>query len=354
MEAEQFLGRKPEILLPNGLDIEKFLTLEEVVDKHRIQRERLKEFLLYYFFPYYTFDLKNVLFYFIVGRNEFRAKGADIFIKSLGKLNKKLIKDKSKKTIVAFFWMPTGTKGVKPEILKNKEYFQDIKDSLEDISKETERKILSTISSGKNITEKTLFEKTFLLETKRKLMKLKADGLPPLCTHDLINPNDPTIEAFHEASLDNKKSDKVKVIFYPIYLTGHDSLSNLNYHESIQSSHLGIFPSFYEPWGYTPLEAAVLGVGSVTTDLAGFGKFCQNIEKNKNYPGIFILERLNKTDESVVKSLTEFLYRFSKFNREDRMKNRIQARKIASISDWKIFIKNYILAHNKALESKEK
>ncbi len=135
-------------------------------------------------------------------------------------LIKKLIKDKSKKTIVAFFWMPTGTKGVKPEILKNKEYFQDIKDSLEDISKETERKILSTISSGKNITEKTLFEKNFLLEIKRKLMKLKADGLPPLCTHDLINPNDPTIEAFHEASLDNKKSDKVKVIFYPIYLTG--------------------------------------------------------------------------------------------------------------------------------------
>ncbi|MEA3452943.1 MAG: glycogen/starch synthase, partial [Patescibacteria group bacterium] len=354
IEAEQFLGRKPEVLLPNGLDIEKFLTLEEVIIKHRIQRDRLKEFLLYYFFPYYTFDLKNVLFYFIVGRYEFRAKGADILIESLGKLNKKLIKSKSKKTIVTFFWIPTATERIKPEILKNKELFEDIKDALEDISKQTERNILSTLSSGKSITEKSLFREDFLLEMERKLMKLKVKGLPPLSTHDLINKNDSIIEAFHKAGLENKKTDKVKVIFYPMYLTGHDSLANLSYHESIQASHLGIFPSFYEPWGYTPLEAAVLGVSSVTADLAGFGKFCQTLKRDKQYPGIFILERLNKTNKKVAESLTEFLYHFSKFNRADRVKNRIEARKIASVSDWKIFVKNYITAHNKALGNKEK
>jgi len=351
LEAERFLGRKPDLLLPNGLEAEKFLSFEEIVIKHRLQRERLKEFLLFYFFPYYDFDLENTLFYFIVGRYEFRAKGIDIFIKALAKLNQQLIKNKSKKTIVAFFWIPAAVREIKPELLENREFFKDIKDSLEEISWETEEKILYSIISGKKITEKVLFEEDFLFDIKKKLMKLKREGQPFLSTHNLIDPQDVILSSLQEAGLTNKKSDKVKAVFYPIYLTGHDGLSNLNYQESIQACHLGVFPSFYEPWGYTPLEAAALGVTSVTTDLAGFGRFCQGLNKEEKYPGIFVLERFHKTDREEIESLARFLYRFSQFSRKQRIENKIQARKIAAQADWKNFIKNYIQAHNQAVRN---
>lgn len=84
-----------------------------------------------------------------------------------------------------------------------------------------------------------------------------------------------------ENNLFNAEEDRVKVVYYPIYLTGHDGLSNLSYEEALEASHMGVFPSFYEPWGYTPLEAAALGVSSVTTDLAGFGRFRLQLETKK-------------------------------------------------------------------------
>ncbi len=352
LEAEHFLGRKPDVLLFNGLDLEKFLTLEEIIIKHQIQKTRLKEFLLYYFFPYFTFDLDNTLFYFIVGRYEFRAKGIDIFIKSLARLNQRLIENKSKKTIVAFFWIPTETRGIKEELLENRDFFQDIKDSLKDISWETKQKILYSFVGKKKLTEKVLFEKDFLFQMKKRLMKLERQGLPSLSTHNMAELNDPILKSFQEAGLSNKKSDKVKVISYPIYLTGHDGLSNLSYHESIEACHLGVFPSFYEPWGYTPLEAAALGVASVTTDLAGFGRYSQGLKfnKKKSQPGVFVLERYKKTEEEELEVLTDFLYQFSLFSRKQRIQNKIEARKIASYADWKFFVKNYIEAHNKAIK----
>jgi len=158
------------------------------------------------------------------------------------------------------------------------------------------------------------------------------------------------MKSFQEAGLLNKESDRVKVVFYPIYLTGYDGLSNLNYQECIQACHLGVFPSFYEPWGYTPLEAAALGVASITTDLSGFGRFCQKIRENKKQPGVFVLERFNKDEEKVVKSLYHLLYNFSQLSRQERVENKIQARKIAAKADWKFFIKNYLAAHKKACQ----
>jgi len=102
VECQYFLGRTPDIFLPNGLDVSGYLSFEEAAIKHRIQRSRLREFIFYNFFPYYTFDLKNTLFYFMMARYEFHAKGADVFIKALGNLNRKLKEEKNDRTIVVF------------------------------------------------------------------------------------------------------------------------------------------------------------------------------------------------------------------------------------------------------------
>lgn len=351
LEARHFLGRNPDIILPNGLDIDSLLSFEELTIQHRRQREHLREFLLFYFFSYYTFDLENTLFYFISGRYEWRAKGIDVFIQALSELNRRLIKNKSKKTIVAFFWIPSSVRNVKAEILENRELFQEIKDSLEEVSWETKEKILYTLSQGKRISEHNLFSDDFLFDIKKKLLKAHRQGQPPLCTHDLVDDaNDLILKSFKEFSLQNRESDRVKVVFYPIYLSGHDGLSNLNYQQSIQACHLGVFPSFYEPWGYTPMEAAAAGVAAITTDLAGFGQFCQTLRlENKKQPGIFVLKRFNQDDKSAVRSLADVMFHFSEYSHRERVENKIQARKTAALCNWRALIKNYIAAHNLAI-----
>ena len=350
MEAEHLLKKKPDFLLPNGLDISKFPSFEEIAIKHRLQRDRIREFTLSYFFPYYTFDLKETLVYFIAGRYEFHDKGIDIFIKALGRLNEKLKHSKSKKTIIAFIWVPANFRNIRPELLENKTLYQDIKDALEEVHDDVDKNIVYSFVSNKKLTKEDLFDDDFLTEMKIRIARFVKKGKPPALTHDLYDENDIILKTTVSAGLKNEGDDPVKIVYYPIYLSGADGLLNLNYYEAMQGSHLGIFPSYYEPWGYTPLEAGALGVSSVTTDLAGFGRyFCAECAQSST-PGIFVLKRLNKSDDDVVNQLVAVMYNFANLPKEERIANKLQARKVASMADWNIFVNNYIEAHNLAVD----
>jgi len=350
MEAEFLLGKKPEILLPNGLDIDKFPTFEELSIKHKMHRDKIRSFCLSYFFPNYSFDLKQSLFYFLAGRYEFHDKGIDIYIRALGKLNQKLKAKKNGKTIIAFIWVPAGIRGIKQDILENQVHYRDINDSLNENIENIKRDIGYAIFSDKDLNKTSVFENEFIMELKRKLMKFKKEGLPPVSTHNLNDENDIILRSLREAGLNNNEDDKVKVIFYPIYLSGADGLLDLNYYESMQGSHLGIFPSYYEPWGYTPLEAGALGVSSVTTDLAGFGRYIQKYSETEKNRGIFVLRRFGVPDEDVVRDLSHIMFKFANLTHNNRVVNKIQARKLAKLADWRIMGKNYVIAHNIDIE----
>ena len=259
-------------------------------------------------------------------------------------------KAKSKKTILAFIWVPSAIRSIKPELLENKTLFNDIKDGLAESLPKIKKNILYSILARKELSELNIFGKDFLSNTKRKLAKIKKKGSPPLSTHDLNDQNDIIMQSLFEAGLDNQEDDRVKVMLYPIYLTGADGLLDLSYYEAMAGGHLGVFPSFYEPWGYTPLEAAALGVSSVTTDLAGFGKFILEQKQDKDKPGIFVLKRMGKTDEEINNDLSNFMYKFVKLSKHDRVLNKIEAKHLASLADWKNLIKNYIIAQNKAYD----
>jgi len=352
-ESETILNRFPDILLPNGLDMSRFPSIEQISIKHKLQRDKIREFSSWYFYPYYEIDLKNTFFYFTIGRYELRNKGIDTFIKALGQLNRKLKQEKSKKSIVAFFWIPTQTQGIKRELIESREIYTDIKDQLESIEEDVEGNIMKGLITGSKIGKNDIFknEEDTLAEIKNKILKFKKQGNPPVCSHNLTDQNDAVLQMFNQEELLNAKEDRVKVIFYPIYLNGADGILNLTSDEAIQGSHLGVFPSLYEPWGYTPLEAAALGVGSVTTDLAGFGRFCSEYTKGKKLPGVFLLERMGKSEQEAIDGLTKILYDFLKLSTNQRVENKIQARKIANLADWEILIKNYITAHNKAVDT---
>jgi glycogen(starch) synthase len=355
-EAKAFLGREVDVILPNGLDMSEFLSFEDLTQKHNLYRNRLREFALYYFFPYYTFDLRESLFFFTASRYEFHNKGLDIFIEALGRLNEKLKKEKSKKTIITFFYVPAAVTSIRPEIVNAREAFRDIKESLDEEERDVRENILYAITQEKVLDEKALFKEDFLRNMKRKLLRLKAfKGKPaPLSTHYLANEGDDAImNGFRRAGLENKEEDKVKVIFYPIYLSGADGLGDLDYYQSIEASHLGVFPSYYEPWGYTPLEAAALGVAAITSNLSGFGKYFYDVLDRDKVPGIRVIDMENNDREQIVKDLTKSLYRYASFERKERIDNKIRARKIAFMADWENFALHYIEAENLSVERAE-
>ena len=354
IEAEGLLKKKPDVLLPNGLDMEKFPTYEDCSVKHYLFRDKIREFCLYYFSPYYYVDLEQTLIFFIAARYEFHDKGIDVFIDALADLNQKLRESNSKKTIIAFFFIPAGASGIKTEILENKTRYQDIRDNIEDSMKFITQHLLYSIISQNPIDGDSLLGADMRQEYKRKVMALKKKtGTPPLCTHDLYNEgNDPILNSLKSHNLLNKEEDKVKVVFYPIYLSGADRLLDLSYYEAMMGSHFGVFPSYYEPFGYTPLEAGALAVPSVTTDCAGFGRFLLKESIITNYPGIYMLRRLGKSNTEVVEELSRILCDFSSLARQERAENKIQAKKLANLFDWKLLIENYVRAHNLAVEKR--
>ena len=350
MEAEHLLGKKPDVLLPNGLDLGKFPVFEEILLKHRLQRDRISEFCLAYFFPYYQFDIKNTLFFFSASRYEFRAKGLDLFIEALGILNKRLKEEKSQKTIVAFLWVPTSLRNIKPEIIENKTYFNDVKDSIVEQKDELEKNALYAFIDGKGLSAERLFGDEFLQETKSRLARFRKHGSPPIMTHDIHDGNDSIMQAVYNAGLLNREEDRVKIVFYPTYLNGADGLLDLNYYEAMQGCHLGVFPSYYEPWGYTPLEAGALGVPAITTDLSGFGRyFCADCRQS-DYPGIYVIKRFGKGYGEALSQLAQMMHHFSQMTREERTKNKLEARKVAEMVDWELLVGNYIDAHNFAMK----
>jgi glycogen(starch) synthase len=349
LEAEKLLGRKPEVLVLNGLDISKFPSFEDGSIKHKLYKNQIKEFLMYYFFPYYLFDIEKTLIFFLAGRYEFHAKGIDILIKALGKLNQKLKSEKSDITIVTFIWVPTGIRGVKLELLENRIFFKDIKDSLDEEMDDIKRSMLTGLISNRNINQSDLFDKEFMSSIQKKIMNFKKQKEPFLVTHDLIDDNDAILQSFFENNLQNKEEDRVKMIYYPTYLSGADGLLDLEYYEAMTGGQLGIFPSFYEPWGYTPLEAGALGVASITTDLSGFGKYIVK-QLRETEPGVYVIKRLHKNDEEAVQELVDIMHLYATYSKEQRVSNKIEARRLSMLADWKNFIENYIKAHNLAVD----
>lgn len=353
IEAEKILGRKPDVILANGLTIRNFPTIEETSMKHLLTREKIRDFLTSFFFPYYPMKLEHNLIFFIVGRFEHKNKGLDVLISAIAKLNEKLKEENSDRTISLFIWVPMDTRGVKMEVLENKNFYSHIKNYVQLNSQIILKKLVDDLLANKDLKIENIFDGQFMKELKKDMFVFHREGNPPVSTHDLVDEhNNAVLKALKQAGLDNKQDDKVKVILQPVYLTGNDGLLNLSYYEAISGSHLGLFPSYYEPWGYTPLETAALGVASLTTDLAGFGRFIDTKIKDKKdkMRGIYVLKRFERSETEVVNDLFKIMLNFSNLSHEDRVKNKLVAKNLATEADWENFIPNYVEAHNKALD----
>lgn len=241
------------------------------------------------------------------GRYEFKNKGMDVFIDALKKANDS---QKVKKRIIAFILTPANSGEARIDLVNS-------------------------------------------LETLRK--KNKFVGIEePTHTHNLHQKQyDPIINRMQGTSIAKVDNTPINLIFIPAYLNGNDGILNLHYYKALIGMDLTVFPSYYEPWGYTPLESVAFAVPTVTTSLAGFGVWINDQVKNI-LDGAVVLNRNDHNYDKVVSDLSDVFIHFSELTNEERKHANTQAQKLAQLATWESLIGEYYNTYDFALTKMQK
>ncbi|MDP6599986.1 MAG: glycogen/starch synthase [Candidatus Woesearchaeota archaeon] len=350
-ECKYILGRKPDVITPNGLEMNRFPSLEERAIYHQESKERIYRFLNAYFLPYHPVDIPHSLLFFTSGRYELTTKGYDILFEALAKLNDILKKEDYQNTIFVFLFIMTSAKESNEQILQNLAVYDTIEHAVREELPHLEKRIITSLIHRHEIKREVLFDEHFLIESKKLMLKFKKGKFenPPISAFKGLKKNDIIMKFLLRCGLDNQENDKVKMIFYPAPVSIADGLLSMEYDEVIKGMHLGIFPSLYEPWGYTPLETAANAIMSITSDVSGFGKFILKNSDQRKKPGILVLKTENKKRGEIISELVNMMYWVTKLPRKKRIEKKLEARKLSTLADWKEFAKYYVQAHNLAI-----
>ena len=178
----------------------------------------------------------------------------------------------------------------------------------------------------------------------------------PFITHKLHNMNEDAIVcAIRSLGLDRVEG-RVKVIYAPCYLNGSDGIFNQSYYDLLIGNDLSVYPSYYEPWGYTPLESVAFHIPTITTNLAGFGLWVNSLlgRQGELSDGVAVIQRGDSNYFEMSDVITKTICKFALQNKEEVDAIRKNAAKIADKALWKCFILNYFDAYDHALQQAEK
>ena len=232
-ECIQILGKKADLIVHNGLS-------DDVPSPHLLKpgvRRQMRERLLAIAEETtgFHYDPNNTLNVVISGRYEFRNKGIDLFLDSMLEIKSKLAEQSSKQKILAFIMCPAG-----------------------------------------------------------HLQRAFSRSPDAISTHHLVDPeHDPVLEFLKSHHHTNTEDSPVHVIFLPLYLNSTDPTMPEMYWDLLSGMDLAVFPSWYEPWGYTPHEAVSLGIPTITTDCAGFGRWAEELGGDCSQTGVSVIARVS-------------------------------------------------------------
>ena len=242
------------------------------------------------------------------GRYEFKNKGIDMLIEALNRLR---LDDKLERNVLVFINVPAWVKG--PRI---------------DLQKRLASKQQQTVPSS-----------------------------DPRITHELHNQDqDMVLGQMNWLDMHNRENERVKVIFVPCYLDGNDGIFNMHYYDLLIGNDLCIYPSYYEPWGYTPTESVAFHVPCITTDLAGFGLWVNTLcgRYSQLADGVKTIHRTDNNFAEAADEIKNTILEFTNLTPSQIKKIRANAAAIAEKALWQHFIENYYKAYDIALTKRNK
>ena len=302
-ECAELIDKNVDFVLPNGFEND-FVPRGAVYTKKR--KGARKRLLQIASCLTGTSISDDALIVATSGRYEFRNKGIDVFIEAMNRLR---FDSRLEKEVVAFIEVPAWV-GMPREDLKER------------------------LLSGNTDTP---------LEY-------------PMLTHWLNNMGeDKVLGMMNYLDMHNAVDDKVKVIFIPCYLTGDDGILNLSYYDVVLGNDISVYPSYYEPWGYTPLEAVAFKVPCITTDLAGFGLWANGVKGDVCHieDGVEVISRTDYNYSEVADGIKDTIVKFSSFDASKVKSARANAEKLSRKALWSKFITYYLDAYDFALRKAE-
>ena len=304
VECKELLDKPVDAVLPNGFEDDFVPKAALFTKKRNAARKRLLR--IAEALTGSKLD-DNTLIVSTSGRYEFRNKGIDVFIEAINKLRHD---EELQRDVVAFIEVPGWV--ARPRT--------DLQERL--------------------ATNKTYDTALFL----------------PLVTHELHNMDaDRVLNMARHLGIANAPTDKVKLIFIPCYLNGDDGIVNVSYYDVVLGNDLCVYPSYYEPWGYTPLESIAFKVPCITTDLAGFGlwanqlkgKFCEITD------GVKVIHRTDNNYFEVADSIKQTIKEYAAMDKKTVEKCRANAQKLSKKALWREFIQAYKTAYDIAIKNRD-
>lgn len=303
-ECVELLDKPVDVVLPNGFDNSFVPSAQKFTRKRNAARRKMLEVANALLGEELDDD---TLLISTSGRYEFRNKGIDVFVEAMNRL----LRDRDlKKKVVAFIEVP-GWVG------------------------EPRKDLQERLKSGK---------------------KYDTPLDVPQVTHWLHNmSHDNVLGMLKYYDMHNRKEDNVKVIFLPCYLDGNDGIVDLTYYDVVLGNDLCIYPSYYEPWGYTPLEAVAFKVPCITTDLAGFGLWANSVfgKDGQITDGVKVIHRTDYNYSEVADIIKDTVAEFSAMTRKEVDACRKNADALSKKALWSEFIKYYYEAYDIALSKAE-
>ena len=303
-ECKQLVGRECDVILENGFEKDFVPAGKEFNAKRKVARDirlRVARAL--------TGDSisDDALIINLGGRMEMRNKGIDMFLESMARLNACAELDRD---VVAYIDVPAWSGDAREDLVK----------------------------------------------------RLKSDNLSwdtplpnPYLTHELNNFYEDAIAcAIRNLQIDNRSGkNRVKVIYAPCYLKGNDGVFDMDYYDVLIGNDLSVYPSYYEPWGYTPLESAAFRIPTITTNLAGFGLWVNSVlgRRGELLDGVEVISRTDSNYFDAADVITKNICNFAKLSEKEVNDCRKKVAKIAEKALWKHFIKNYLEAYDVALSA---
>ncbi len=354
-ECTHLLGRTPDVILPNGLNIERFEALHEFQNLHLQYKEQINEFVMGHFFQSYSFDLDKTLYFFSSGRFEYQNKGFDLTLEALARLNYKMKCEGIDMTVVFFLITRQPFHSFNAQALHSKALMEEIKANTDEITKDLEKKLFYAVTQRNGSYQlpnlNDMIEEHMRLKLRRNVQTWKNNNLPMVVTHNLVNDaTDPILNFLRSSNMVNNREDKVKIVYHPDFVNSANPLFHMDYGQFVRGCHMGIFPSYYEPWGYTPLECMASGVPSITSDLAGFGSYIQENFEDCEKMGLYLVNRYNVSYNDSAEQLANLMLRFVKLNRRERISMRNNVEENSTHFDWTNLSAYYFEAYEKALQ----
>ena len=307
-ECAELLDKPVDVVLPNGFEDDFVPQGKEFDHKREAARKRLLDITRALTGDEVSDDAVIIS---TSGRYEWRNKGIDVFIEAVNRL--RLSANELDKEVVAFIEVPAWVNCKRDDLAER----------------------LQKMAQGEKFDTP--------LDT-------------PVITHWLNEQqNDRALGMMNWLGMRNQKGEKVKIVFIPCYLTGDDGIVNLSYFDVILGNDLCVYPSYYEPWGYTPLEAVAFKVPCITTDLAGFGLWANSECGGKSTidNGVEVVHRTDYNYNEVADDIKQTVIKYANATKNKQTRMRNNARALSQKALWTNFIEYYYNAYDFALRKAE-